>query len=132
MLNPYRNHTRRTLERAMSTRIVMAVFVSLALGISPTAIAQEDSIPLAPDSLARAGNAIVLVLPDAGGYTINRQTVPLPDIGQQFRAIYDPRPVKVLLVAWGKRPRSEVDTVVLLAREQGVTVYRVPIESLRN
>lgn len=117
----------------MSTRMVSVVVCALALGVSLTAGAQEDSIPLAPDSLARAGNAIVLLLPDAGGYQINRQPVPLPDIGQQFRSIYDPRPVKVLLVAWGaRRPRSEVDTVVLLAREQGVTVYRVPIETLRN
>ena len=117
----------------MSTRTMLAVFAALTLGVSPIAVAQDDSIPLAPDSLAKAGNAIVLLLPDAGGYEINRQPVPLPDIGQQCRAIYDPRPVKVLLVSWGaKRPRSEVDTVVLLAREQGVTVYRVPIETLRN
>jgi hypothetical protein len=118
----------------MSSRTMVVVFVVvLTLGFSPRAWAQDDSIPLAPDSLTRAGNAIVLVLPDAGGYQINHQPFPLPDIGQQFRAIYDPRPVKVLLVAWGpKRPRSEVDTVVLLAREQGVTVYRVPIETLRN
>lgn len=117
----------------MSTRIMLAVFGALVLGVSPTASAQEDSIPLAPDSLAKAGNAIVLLLPDAGGYQINRQAIPLPDIGQQFRQIYDPRPVKVLLVAWGaRRPRSEVDTVVLLAREQGVTVYRVAIETLGN
>jgi hypothetical protein len=117
----------------MSSRTLLAVFCALTLGFSPRVAAQEDSIPLAPDSLARAGNAIVLLLPDAGGYQINRQAVPLPDIGQQFRAIYDPRPVKILLVAWGaKRPQSEVDTVVLLAREQGVTVYRVPIATLRN
>jgi hypothetical protein len=118
----------------MSTRTMLVVFaVVLTLGVPPRVWAQDDSIPLAPDSLAKAGNAIVLILPDAGGYQINQQLVPLPDIGQQFRAIYDPRPVKVLLVAWGaKRPRSEVDTVVLLAREQGVTVYRVPIETLRN
>ena len=117
----------------MSTRKTLVVFCALVLGVTLKATAQDDSIPLAPDSLARAGNAILLLLPDAGGYEINRQVVPLPDIGQQFRAIYDPRPVKILLVAWGaKRPRSEVDTVVLLAREQGVTVYRVPIETLRN
>jgi hypothetical protein len=117
----------------MSPRIPLALVCFIALGLPPTAFAQEDTIPLAPDSISRAGNVIVLLLPDGGGYQINRQAVPLPDIGQQFRAIYDPRPVKILLVAWGtKRPQSEVDTVVLLAREQGVTVYRVPIETLRN
>ena len=116
----------------MSIRSTLAVFAAVALGASPMAFAQ-DTLELAPDSLAKAGNAIVLFLPDAGGYEINRQSVPLPDIGQQFRSIYDPRPVKVLLVAWGaRRPMSEVDTVVLLAREQGVTVYRVPLERLRN
>ena len=116
----------------MSIRPTLALLCVLALGVSRSASGQ-DTLPLAPDSLARAGNAIVLLLPDGGGYEINRQPVPLPDIGQQFRSIYDPRPVKVLLVAWGvKRPMSEVDTVVLLAREQGVTVYRVPIETLGN
>lgn len=117
----------------MSLRTTLALASLVTLGVFRSAAAQEDSLPLAPDSLAQAGNAIVLLLPDAGGYEINRQAVPLPDIGQQFRAIYDPRPVKVLLVAWGsKRPMSEVDTVVLLAREQGVTVYRVPLDRLRN
>ena len=117
----------------MSLRAALALVSILALGVSRSASAQEDSLPLAPDSIVRAGNAIILFLPDAGGYEINRQPVPLPDIGQQFRSIYDPRPVKVLLVGWGsKRPRSEVDTVVLLAREQGVTVYRVAADALRN
>ena len=117
----------------MSLRVSLILMSFLALGVSRSAQAQEDSIPLAPDSIAKAGNAIILMLPDGGGYEINRQQVPLPDLGQQFRAIYDPRPVKVLLVGWGsKRPMSEVDTVVLLAREQGVTVYRVAIDALRN
>ena len=117
----------------MSIRSTLVVLGILALGVSRRASGQEDTLPLAPDSLATAGNAIILILPDGGGYQLNRQPVPLPDIGQQFRTIYDPRTVKVLLVAWGiKRPMSEVDTVVLLAREQGVTVYRVPIETLRN
>lgn len=112
----------------MSTRSTLGFFLAVTLGLSQAG-AGQDSIPLAPDSLARAGNAIVLALPDAGGYEINHQPVALPDIGQQFRSIYDPRPVKVLLVAWGsRRPMREVDTVVLLAREQGVTVYRVPME----
>lgn len=116
----------------MLIKPTLSLLCVLALGVSRTASAQ-DTLLLAPDSIAKAGNAIVLFLPDAGGYEINHQPVPLPDIGQQFRAIYDPRPVKVLLVAWGaKRPMSEVDTVVLLAREQGVTVYRVPIETVRN
>ena len=117
----------------MSFRFTLALASLLTLGVFPSAAAQEDSLPLAPDSLAQAANVIILLLPDAGGYEINHQPVPLPDIGQQFRMIYDPRPVKVLLVAWGtKRPMSEVDTVVLLAREQGVTVYRVAVDRLRN
>jgi hypothetical protein len=116
----------------MSIRTTVATLAVLTLGIPRIGLGQ-DSIPLAPDSLAKAGNAIVLMLPDDGGYQINRQTVPLPDLGQQFRSIYDPRPIKVLLVAWGaRRPMSEVDTVVLLAREQGVTVYRIPINTVRN
>lgn len=116
----------------MSFRSSLAVLLGMALGVSRVASGQ-DSLPLAPDSLARAGNAIVLFLPDNGGYEINRQPVPLPDIGQQFRDIYDPRPVKILLVGWGqKRPMSEVDTVVLLAREQGVTVYRMPLDRRRD
>lgn len=116
----------------MRTRLTL--LFALVLGTPAAAWAQdEEEIPPAPDSLAMAGNAIVLALPSAGGYEINRQPVPLPDIGQQFRSIYDPRPVKILLVAWGaNRSMSEVDTVVLLAREQGVTVYRVPIETLSN
>ena len=115
----------------MSIRSTLVALSLLALGVSRSASAQ-DTLLLAPDSIAKAGNAIVLFLPDGGGYEINHQPVPLPDIGQQFRSIYDPRPVKVLLVAWGaKRSMSEVDTVVLLAREQGVTVYRAAIETLR-
>lgn len=116
----------------MSIRSTLTTLCVVVLGVSRIASGQ-DSLPLAPDSIARAGNAIVLTLPDTGGYEINHQPVALPEIGQQFRAIYDPRPIKVLLVAWGfRRPMSEVDTVVLLAREQGVTVYRIPIEPSGN
>ncbi len=111
----------------MLQRIALLGCVLGALGLATPAAAQENDLPLAPDSLARAGNAVVLLLPPAGGYEINHQAVPLPDLGQQFRAIYDNRPIKVLLVAWGAgRPMREVDTVVLLAREQGVTVFQVP------
>ena len=113
-------------------RQTLVLISALFFGLPALALGQDEEIPAAPDSLAKAGNAIVLILPSGGGYEINHQPVPLPDIGQQFRAIYDPRPIKVLLVAWGAdRPRSEVDTVVLLAREQGVTVYRIPIDTVR-
>lgn len=111
----------------MSPRL-RSLIVAIALIILPAvARAQEDvDLPLAPDSIARAGNAIVLMLPAGGGYEINHQKVALPDIGQQLRAIYGPRPTKILLVSWGaNRPWKEVASVVLLAQEEGVTCYRI-------
>lgn len=110
----------------MTIKSRLALFVLALIALPGSILAQDEEVPQAPDSLAIAGNAIILLLPPAGGYEINHQAVPLADLGQQFRDIYDPRPIKILLVGWGaNRPRSEVATVVLLAQEQGVKVYRV-------
>jgi hypothetical protein len=112
------------------TRLKLLLLV-LALGVLPDRVlAQDIELPSAPDSLATARNAIVLVLPQSGGYAINHQVVPLSELGQQFRAIYDSRPIKILLVSWGdNRPWKEVETVVLLAQEEGIMVYRIPLRS---
>jgi biopolymer transport protein ExbD len=111
----------------MFTRFRPLVLVLAALVLPALLQAQEDvEIPLAPDSISRAGNAIVLMLPAAGGYEINHQKIELVDIGQQLRAIYGARPVKILLISWGaNRPWKEVASVVLLVQEEGVTVYRL-------
>ena len=107
-----------------------AIALALTLAVATRLSAQTLDIPHAPDSLTRAGNAIVLALPASGGYEINRQPVPLEDLASQFRAIYQPRPRKVLLVAWeAGRSEREVAAVVRLAQAQGVTVYRAPVRS---
>ena len=107
---------------------VMAL--ALTLLVSTRLDAQVLDIPNAPDSLTRAGNAIVLALPASGGYEINRQPVSLEDLASQFRAIYQPRPRKVLLVTWEPgRSEREVAAVVRLAQAQGVTVYRALVRS---
>jgi biopolymer transport protein ExbD len=115
----------------MIERLRVSLLLLGLLCLPALAAAQEEVELLpAPDSLAGSRTAIMLLLPAAGGYEINRQKVELPDLGQQLRAIYDPRPTRVLLVAWAPvRPWKEVATVVLLAQEQGVTCYRIPMPS---
>lgn len=100
----------------------------LALGKFGSLEAQTPAIPLAPDSIARAHNAIVLTLPAAGGYAINQQPVAPEDLGHQFHDIYHTRPSKILVISWDRaRPAADVVAVVQLARSEGVTVYRLPV-----
>lgn len=99
--------------------------VALASCLLPLSIANAQSVPDAPDSLANAGNAIVLALPDSGGYAINHQPVSREALGAEFSAIYGPRPRKVLLIAWGPSRDRDVVPVVDLAKARGITVYRV-------
>lgn len=105
-------------------RFGLALAAVLATTLTGSLRAQALEIPPVPDSVANAHNTIVLRLPADGGYSINHQPVPLGDLGNQFRAIYQPRPRKVLVVVWD-RTRSEADVlaVVRLARAEGVTVY---------
>jgi hypothetical protein len=115
----------------MRRRWVPLLAMALVALAGSVAAQEVEELPLAPDSILKAGNTIVLSLPATGGYQINHQTVALPDLGQEFRNIYDPRPIKVLIVVWAVgRPLSDVATVVLLAQEQGVTVYRVSPQSV--
>lgn len=88
--------------------------------------AQAVDIPPAPDSVITT-HTIVLELPVGGCYEINHQPVPREQLGAQIRAIYGPRPSKVLLVLWDqRRSTSDVMDVVQIARTEGVTVYRAP------
>jgi biopolymer transport protein ExbD len=104
-------------------RVCLAM--ALALGLLPVSAAKAQSVPDAPDSLARAGNAIVLTLPDSGGYAINRQPVSQKSLAAEFSAIYGPRPRRVLLISWGASRARDVPPVVDLARERGITIYRI-------
>jgi biopolymer transport protein ExbD len=98
----------------------------IVLAVSAPAHAQTVDIPPAPDSVI-TNHTIVLELTEYGGYEINHQAVPREQLGAQIRAIYSPRPAKVLLVMWApRRAASEVMNVVQIARTEGVTVYRAP------
>ena len=108
-------------------RICWALAAVMATAVTNSLHAQALDIPTVPDSIAKAHNTIVLVLPANGGYAINHQQVASEDLRHQFQAIYQPRPSKVLVVMWDPaRPEADVLTVVQLARAEGVTVYRAP------
>jgi hypothetical protein len=108
----------------IGNRVRLAVALALGSGLAPLYAAEAQSVPDAPDSLARAGNAIVIALPDTWGYTINQQPVARDELGSQFSAIYGPRPHKVLLISWGATRTRDIALVVHLAKERGITVYR--------
>ncbi len=108
-------------------RLGFALAGLLAFGMIGSLRAQTPDIPMAPDSIAKAHNTIMLTLPADGGYTINQQPVALEDLGHQFYDIFHPRPAKILVISWDRaRPAADVVAVVQLARSEGITVYRLP------
>lgn len=100
--------------------------ILFVLAVPPIGQAQTGDLPLAPDSVITR-TTIVLELTRDGGYEINHQSVPRDQLVTQIRAIYTPRPTKVLLLMWDpQRSSSDVMGAARIARAEGVTVYRAP------
>ena len=80
-----------------------------------------------------ANNQIVLELPDAGGYLINQQPVPVNQLDAQLHTIYDPRPAKLLFIKAGRnRIYQDVIDAMDVARGAGVQIIGfTPIEAYR-
>ena len=81
-----------------------------------------------------ANNQIVLELPDAGGYLINQQPVPVDQLDAQLHTIYDPRPAKLLFIKAGQnRIYQDVIEAMDVARGAGVQIIGfTPIEAYRK
>lgn len=81
-------------------------------------------VTLPPPQGGTGGPAqLVLELPDAGGYTLNRQPIPDAEFDQAIHSAFDTRPVKLLFVGAGPSRRyAEVVAAMERARLDGVQV----------
>jgi biopolymer transport protein ExbD len=102
--------------------LVLLVIFMVAQGIRSTLPVQTP--PPGPAAGPEpAEPQIVLALGSDGGYAINGQPVPAPQLVEQLRAIYATRPAKLLFVdAAPPRTYQEVIAAMDLARGAGAAI----------
>jgi len=80
-----------------------------------------------PTTTTPPPNQIVLEIGANGDYQINKQPVPRSQLANRLKAIYDPRPEKIIfLKADGKNVYQDVIEAMDIARGAGVKVIGIP------
>jgi biopolymer transport protein ExbD len=80
-------------------------------------------VPPPGDVRGTGPSQLVLELPDAGGYLLNRQPIPETEFDAVITAAFEHRPVKLLFVdAGGERRYEEVVRAIDRAKGAGVQV----------
>jgi len=96
--------------------IVWLVILSLGRQVLPVQVpAQTQALP------AQSRDAIVLQLPDGGGYAINGQAVADDQLEDRLHLIFDTRPAKALFVDAG-RSRSYQEVIRAMDRARGAGI----------
>lgn len=94
------------------------------IAMSPRSLVAQAAVEIGPDSLTTAPNRIVLALPDSGGFLLNNTAIDSTLLEANLRAVFHPRPSKVLLLFPGPNPRNEsLQWVTRIARGLGLTVF---------
>lgn len=96
--------------------IVWIVVLSLGRQVVPVQVPAET-----PAARPRTQEAIVLQLPDGGGYAINGQAVADDQLEDRLHLIYDSRPAKALFIDAG-RSRSYQEVIQAMDRARGAGI----------
>jgi biopolymer transport protein ExbD len=104
--------------------LVLLIIFMMQIPLSRKAMdVQVPPVSQGQQQSAGPSNNIVLELTADGGYTINGQPVDGANLDQEFHAIYDRRPAKILFVkSAGNRRYEEVIDAMDTARGAGVQV----------
>jgi biopolymer transport protein ExbD len=103
--------------------LVLLIIFMVAQPLSRMAIDVQVPPEQTAETPQQSNDQIVLELNDDGGYAINGQPVPKAQLNNQFHAIYDQRPAKLLFIKAGpNRIYQEVVEAMDVARGAGVQV----------
>jgi len=103
--------------------LVLLIIFMVAQPLSRMAIDVQVPPEETADTPQQSNDQIVLELNDDGGYAVNGQPVPKPQLGNFFHSIYDQRPAKLLFVKSGpNRLYQDVIEAMDVARGAGVQV----------
>jgi biopolymer transport protein ExbD len=102
---------------------VLLVLIVVMFLINLQLPATYVQVPPPGDSWGAGPSQLVLELPDAGGFLLNRQPVPDAELDAVIAQAFEDRPVKLLFVdAGGERRYEEVVHAVDRAKGAGVQV----------
>lgn len=107
------------------TPMIDVLLVLLIISMVLVQMRMAFSLKVPPEEPGRSNREpqIVLDLPAAGGYRINRQGVSEPGLEARLHALYAHRAKKILFVhAAGERPYQDVIHAIDVARSAGVAV----------
>lgn len=102
--------------------LVLLIIFMISLPLSRMALDAQVPPPVQSTSTAPS-TQIVLQIAEDGSYAINGQPVPKDQLDTQIRAIFDPRPAKLLFIkAAGNRVYQEIVEAMDVARGAGIQV----------
>ena len=109
------------------TPLIDVLLVLLVVGLVSFGISRRSlpvTLPIPADVVV--ATPIVLELDNGGGYRLNGQLIPLPQLSEQLAAVFRLRPVKVLFIKTGaERSYQEFIQAADLARGAGVRTIAV-------
>ena len=102
--------------------LVLLIIFMISQPLARMAIDVQVPPPVAAPSTAPSTQIVLEILPD-GGYSINGQAVPKPQLDTQIHTIFDNRPAKLLFIkAHPTRIYQEVIEAMDIARGAGIQV----------
>ena len=104
--------------------ILLVLLIIFMISLPLSRMVQEVQVPPPISTPSNAPSTqIVLQIAEDGSYSINGQPVPASQLDTQIRAIFDPRPTKLLFIkAAGNRKYQEVVDAMDVARGAGILV----------
>jgi biopolymer transport protein ExbD len=108
--------------------LVLLIIFMMIIPISRKAIDTQlpDPNP-APPSAAPPPSQIVLEVLPGDVYSVNKENIPKAQLGTRLKAIYDPRPEKIIFIKGDPKVKySDVIYAMDAARGAGVKVIGVP------
>ncbi len=104
--------------------ILLVLLIIFMISLPLSRMVQPVQVPPPVSTPSNAPSTqIVLQIAEDGSYSINGQPVPASQLDTQIRAIFDPRPTKLLFIkAAGNRKYQEVVDAMDIARGAGILV----------
>ena len=103
-----------------------SAFLGLVILSCGGSLTSRPQLPAAYGSYRHVDNTLVFELPDTGGYVVNTVPADTARLVALFHEVFDGRPKELRAVFVHdnvKRPWSDVEILVVKAREAGVEIF---------